>query len=201
MAKRKQKQQSDVEPEERVWIDPSYERQHERLQGVKGSVHDDTSYREPRPDMHNNRSRYPMVKPEPKPESQVVRLPPPPDETNLQVNITPTVRTIVDMKTSHVDRAKAYLMSISALATVAGIFAVIVVVASWGYPFFSLAVLGYFFTWFAVVWFGSFVLFMVLLAPEFANLVEVFKKWDYLNEVRKDRQNYYGGDEWKRRRK
>lgn len=129
---------------------------------------------------------------EPEPKQEIIKLPKH-LEQNTYIDVAPSVRSTVDVRTSHVDRAKGFNIAITPLALVVGFLAVVVLVAGYDYPLFSLATLGYFWTTFAVCWVIGYVLSNIIMTPEFAGLLDVVMKWVYLFKERDDTWRHYRG--------
>ena len=129
---------------------------------------------------------------EPERKQEIIKLPNRPEQSTY-IEVAPTVRSVVDVRTSHVDRAKGFNIVIAPFACVVGFLATMYAVAFKDYPLFSLVTGVYFFTWFAVIWVIGFLAINVLLTPEFAGLLDMLFKWLYLFKERDDTWRHYRG--------
>lgn len=139
MAKKKQQKER-----EETWIDPSYEQQFDRLQGVKGSIHDDPP-EDNTPDMRTRiQSRYPLVTPEPKQEvlppiRQVPQVP-------VEVIMPGNVRQVETYSSNPITRAQAMIMKVNTVTVFLSILTGAAMLIWNLYPK-DFAALGIFFLW------------------------------------------------------
>lgn len=73
-----------------------------------------------------------------------------------------TAQAVVQMKTSHVDRAQGFLLSNWPLAGSFGLLAVLIAMLGWEVPFFSIGTLVLFWLFFAAWWVVSYLINMAL---------------------------------------
>lgn len=117
----------------------------------------------------------------------------------------PSVQQIVTLNTTHVDRAKGFAITTSILATVVGVFAVILAVVMFREPLIFAVVLSYFFTAFVLTWVISFVWHQAT-SPDGTALFQIFGGFRLLKNEQKFRHERIRHKEgmpqpWERKRK
>ena len=116
-----------------------------------------------------------------------------PAQTNhaMILDVTPSAAAHVEVRTSHQDRAKGYLISTVPLC---GAFALCVVIVRTAYaysPLLSMASLLWFWTTFCLFWLLSYIWGYVIQSPEFTMLYEARGKLKLLEREQKERWKYY----------
>lgn len=132
-----------------------------------------------------------FVAPEPRAEivpARIEILPPEP----YQIDVPLPVTSSSQVSGTHLDRAHAFRVAVTPLCFVAGILGVIVAVAGVGVPLLSLAVLGWFFTWFGSVWLVGWLLTLVVSADGIA-LFQAWAVYRILRTEQRERINRYKG--------
>lgn len=105
-----------------------------------------------------------LVRPLPQPAPVVARRMGP-----IDINMPQQSILTVDMRTNAVDRATGFNIETRWLATIGGVFAVLIACVGYGHPFMTMGTLLTFGTWFTLVYFAMWLIHRIL-TPEFIAL-------------------------------
>lgn len=109
----------------------------------------------------------------------------------MTLDVTPSSTAVIDVRTSHVDRAKGYLLSTVPLCFALALIIVGVRACVSIAPVWSLATLVWLWTSFGLFWLISYVLGYVIQSPEFVMLFEARGKLRLLEREQVERWKYY----------
>lgn len=109
----------------------------------------------------------------------------------MTLGVTSSSTAVIDVRTSHVDRAKGYLLSTVPLCFFGSLCVVILRTAWYSAPFLSVLTLAWFFVVFVLAWLASYIVGYVIQSPEFVMLFEARGKLRLLEREQVERWKYY----------
>lgn len=117
---------------------------------------------------------------------------PPQTGQSWQMDVTPSAQQQVIVRTSAVDRAKGYTITLIPLSAALAVLAVIVRVTLLSHPLLTLGTLFVFWLIFVLAWLVGWVVTLVM-TPEFVSLYEAKRKWNVIEREQENRWAYYRG--------
>lgn len=113
----------------------------------------------------------------------------PPAVHNVTLEVTPSAQQAVVMHTSAVDRSKGFQITITPIAVVVAVLAVIVSLA-FNNEFFTFLSLLIFWVTFCAVYVAGWAL-TALVTPEFVSWYEARRKWNIVEREQRERWDHY----------